>query len=217
MYVRSMSGTVVQEAIAALRAAHDALAACDLDSLTLAELLAVGDELETLTCQLPTQSHRILARLQAEATPKEMGAKSWKDVLRIRWRISSTEAHRRLTEAALLGPRRSLTGEPLEPVLACTAAAQARGQITAEHVEVIRKSITKLPGFVDACTREQFEVDLVRTAGGVGPKEVGDVAELTLFLLDQDGPAPDDTERTRKRGFPNGRQRPDGTAPSAAN
>ncbi len=123
-----MSGTVVQEAIAAMRAAHDALAACDIDSLTPAELLAAGDELQTLTCQLPTQSHRLLARLQAETTPKEMGAKSWKDVLRIRWRISSSEANRRLTEAALLGPRRTLTGEPLEPVLAATAAAQAAGR-----------------------------------------------------------------------------------------
>ena len=71
----------MQEAIAAMRAAHDALAACDIDSLTPAELLAAGDALQTLTCQLPTQSHRVLARLQAEATPKEMGAKSWKDVL----------------------------------------------------------------------------------------------------------------------------------------
>ena len=42
MYVRSMSGTVVQEMIAAMRAAHDALAACDIDSLTLPELLAAG-------------------------------------------------------------------------------------------------------------------------------------------------------------------------------
>ena len=139
----------MQEALAALRAAHDALAGCDIDSLTPAELLAAGDALQTLTCQLPTQSHRILARLQAETTPKEMGAKSWKDVLRIRWRISSGEANRRLTEAGLLGPRRTLTGQPLPPVLAATAAAAARGQITAEHVEVIRKSIAKLPGFVD--------------------------------------------------------------------
>ncbi len=206
MYVRGMSGTVVQEMIAAMRAAHDALAACDLDVLTLPELLAAGDELETLTCQLPTQSHRILARLQAETTPKEMGAKSWRDVLTIRWRISTTEAGRRLTEAALLGPRRSLTGQPLPPVLAATAAAQARGLITAEHVEVIRKAIHELPGFLDARTREQFEVDLVRTAVGVGPKELSDLAALTLFLLDQDGPAPDDAERARKRGFHIGRQ-----------
>jgi hypothetical protein len=201
-----MSGTVVQEMIAALRAAHDALAACDLDLLTRAELLAVGDELETLTCQLPAQSHRLLARLQTEATPKEMGAKSWKDVLTTRWRISTTEAHRRLTEAALLGPRRALTGQPLPPVLAATAAAQARGLINGEHVEVIRKAINKLPGFVDAQTRDQFEVDLVRTAVGVGPKELGDCADLTLFLLDQDGPEPDDAERDRKRAVTRGRQ-----------
>ena len=92
-------------------------------------------------------------------------------------------------------------------MLACTAAAQSRGQITPEHVEVIRKSITKLPGFVDAGTREQFEADLVRTAAGVGPKELDEVAELTLFLLDQDGPAPDDTERARNRGITLGRQK----------
>ncbi len=93
-------------------------------------------------------------------------------------------------------------------MLAATAAAQARGLITAEHVEVIRKAIHKLPGFVDAATRDQFEVDLVRTAVGVGPKELRDLAELTLFLLDQDGPAPDDAERARKRGFHTGRQQP---------
>jgi hypothetical protein len=59
-----------------LRAAHDVLAGCDLDALTPAELLGVADELETLTCQLPTQRHRILARLQAESTPKEMGRRT---------------------------------------------------------------------------------------------------------------------------------------------
>ena len=55
------------------------------------------------TCQLPTQSHRALARLQAETTAKELGAKSWKDVLAIRWRITTSEANRRLSEASELG------------------------------------------------------------------------------------------------------------------
>ena len=141
MYVRSMLATPVHTAVAALRAAHDELAACDLEMLTRPELLNVLDELETLACQLPTQWHRALARLQAETTPKQMGAKSWKDVLRIRWRISVTEAGRRLAEAALLGPRRALTGESLAPALAATAAAQSLGLINGEHVEVIRKAI----------------------------------------------------------------------------
>ncbi len=135
-----------------------------------------------------------------------MGAKSWKDVLRIRWRISVTEAGRRLAEAALLGPRRALTGESLAPALAATAAAQSLGLINGEHVEVIRKATRRLPGFVDAVTREQFEIDLVRVAVGVGPKELKDTAELRLFLLDQDGPEPDDTERQRRRGVTVGPQ-----------
>ncbi len=121
--------------MADLRAAYDAFAATDFDALTRAEVVAVIDELEMLGCQLPTQNHRLLARLQAETTPKAMGAKSWNEVLRVRWRLSSAEASRRLGEAADLGPRTSLTGQPLAPLLPAVAAAQAAGLITGEHVK----------------------------------------------------------------------------------
>ena len=214
MYVRSMLATPVQVAMAALRAAHESLAACDLETLTQRELLDVLDELETLSCQLPTQWHRALARLQAETTPKEMGAKSWKDVLRIRWRISTTEAGQRLAQAEALGPRRTLTGQPLAPVLAATAAAQAAGLLNGEHVDKIRDAMARIPGFVDAPTREQIETDLVRLAVGVGPTELKKAADKVLFLLDQDGPEPDDTERARKRGLHFGPQGRDGMVPA---
>ena len=204
-----MSKGALQRAVTAFRAGFEELAACDVGLLTRSDLLGPLDELETLWCQLPTVSHRMLARLQAEATPQQMGAKSWREVLSVRWRISTSEASRRLTEAALLAPRQALTGPSLPPVLPATAVASAHGQINGEHVEVIRKSVDKLPGFVDAATRTQFEVDLVRTAIGVGPKELKDTADRTLFLLDQDGPEPDDTERARKRGVSKGKQRSD--------
>ena len=200
----------MREGLAMMRAGYAKVAAAGLGSLSLAAVLDVGDELEALACQLPTQSHRMLARLQTETTPKAMGAKSWKEVLAIRWRISTGEAHRRLTQAALLGPSQTLTGQPLPPLLPATAAAQAQGLINAEHVEVIRKAVGGLPGFIDAPTRTQFEVDLVRIAVGAGPKELKDAAELTLFLLDQDGPEPNDTERARKRSVTKGKQRRDG-------
>lgn len=205
------------QAVAALRAAYDAFAACDVDSLTRTELVAVLDEYETLTCQLPSQSHRLLARLQADATPHEMGAKSWNEVLRIRWRLSTAEAARRVKEAAELGPRRALTGEPLAPVLAAVAAAQSAGLLNADHVKVLRDAIGRLPGFLDTTTRDQVEVDLVRIARDVGPKELKDSAELLLFLLDQDGPEPDDTERERTRGVTLGKQRRDGTTALTGN
>ncbi|WP_141209850.1 DUF222 domain-containing protein, partial [Mycobacterium neumannii] len=166
MYVRSMSGDDLQAAVTTLRAAFEDAAACDVDLLTRQDLVMALDELEALGCQLPAMRHRLLARLQVEATPQQMGAKSWKEVLTVRWRISTTEANRRLTEAALLAPRQGLTGPSLPPVLPATAVAQAHGLINGEHVDVIRKAVDRLPGFVDAATREQFEVDLVRTAVG---------------------------------------------------
>ena len=55
----------MQATVAALRAAYDQLAALPIDALTTAELVGVLDDLETLTCQLPAQSHRLLARLQS--------------------------------------------------------------------------------------------------------------------------------------------------------
>jgi hypothetical protein len=209
MYVRSMSGRDLHAAVTALRAAYDAVAACDVALLDQPELVTALDDLETLVCQLPTMSHRLLARLQSEATPQQLGAKTWKEVLTVRWRISGTEANRRLTEAALLAPRQSLTGPTLPPQLPATAVAQEHGLINGEHVEVIRKAVDKLPSFIDTTTLEQFEVNLVRTATGVGPKELKDAADLTLFLLDQDGPEPDDTERARKRGVTKHKQRDD--------
>ncbi|MCV7064843.1 DUF222 domain-containing protein, partial [Mycolicibacterium farcinogenes] len=200
MYVRVMQAGAV-EAVAVLRAALDAFVACDFSSLTRGELLAVLDEYEALTCQLPASWHRMLAQLQADTTPRELGAKSWNEVLRVRWRLSSAEASRRLGEAAELGPRRALTGQPLPPVLPVVAAAVGAGLINAEHVKVLRDAVERLPGFVDQVTREAFEADLVRVAVGVGPKELKETAALRLFLLDQDGPEPDDTERARRRGL----------------
>jgi hypothetical protein len=212
-----MTSDPVREALTALRAAYDALADCNVDALTRTELLEVLDEVQTLGCQLPSQNHRLLARLQAESTPKELGAKSWRDVLTIRWRISTEEANRRLAETALLAPRQALTGAPLPPLLVATATAQRLGFITPEHVTVIRHAMKRMPGWVDTATREGIEVDWVRHAVGSGPKELQDQTARTLFLLDQDGPAPDDAERARRRGLSKGRQQPDAMTEIKAN
>ncbi|MCW2521662.1 MAG: hypothetical protein JWR46_4281, partial [Mycobacterium sp.] len=211
-----MSGEL-QEAVAAFRAAHDLMAAVPVDACTKSELSEALDELETLNCQLPVQTQRMLARLQAETTPKEMGAKSWRDVLATRWRISPTEAGRRLDEAAELCPRRTLSGEPLEPILECTAIAQTHGLINPEHVRVLRDAMRRIPTAIDATTCGQIEADLVRTAMGVGPKELKDNADRTLFLLDQDGPVPDDAERARCRGVTKSPQQPHGMTQLKAN
>ena len=108
-----MSGVVLSDAVAAVRAAVDAAVGAGVDLLGRADLVDALDELETVWCQLPALRNRLLARLQVETTATQMGAKSWNQVLAVRWRISTAEAGRRLGEATLLGPRQSITGQTL--------------------------------------------------------------------------------------------------------
>jgi hypothetical protein len=205
-----MSGTGLQAAVKTLRAAVDAVAGCDLTPATGAELLAALDDLEMVACQLPALQQRVLARLQTETTPNKLGAHNWKEVLKVRYRVTGSEANRRLADTEALAPRQALTGEPLAPALAITADAQALGVLTPGHVEVIRKAVAKLPGWVDPPTRERFEADLVRSALGADCDRLAQKAKELLYRLDQDGPVPDDAERARRRSATHGKQGEDG-------
>jgi hypothetical protein len=190
-----------------------ALAELAVPGLDRQDRLGLLDGLERLARQLPAHAQRILASVVAECEPAELGARSWRQVLVARLRISRAEAGRRLGDAEQLAPRTGLTGQPLAPVLAVTAAAQAEGAIGAEHVRVIRSTMDALPGWVDVVTREQAEADLVAAARGLDPDLLKKAAERLLALLDQDGPAPDDAERARRRGLWIGAQRRDGMTP----
>ena len=103
-----MSSGRVATAVAAYVAAAAELAALDCDGFTHRELLELLGELEAVTWRMPTLQHRVIARLQREASPVELGAKSLKAVLTERLRISGKDAARRLAEAKELGPRRIL-------------------------------------------------------------------------------------------------------------
>ena len=208
-----MSSNVVYRAVTALRAAYAEFAALELDTLTHRELLDVLGEVDALDRQLPSQSHRILARLAAEACPQKLGAKTLPDLVATRLRVSRAEAKRRVRDAATLGPRSSLAGEPLAPVLELTARAQAAGEIGHEHVAIIGRFFRKLPDWVDARTRAQAEADLVLNARGLTPEELQQIADRLRALIDQDGPMPDDAERARRRGLWIGKQQADGMTP----
>ena len=217
----SSSGAPDREAILAaldtFEAAFDTVAEASLDRLTHRELLDVQHRLHTLTNRMPTVEHRIIARLTAEASPVELGAKSLREVLRDRLHISGKDATRRLADAGDLGPRTALSGEVLAPVLPLTAQAQGAGVIGAEHVKIIRGFFTDLPHWVDPTTREQAEASLVRTAIGSNPDALGKAAARLALMIDQDGPMPDDTERARRRGLWIGKQGTDGMTPIKGN
>ena len=193
-----------------LDAAFDKVLGHSLDALTHSELLALQDRMERNLRRAPTVEHRIIGRLAAEADPKALGGTNLADVLATRLRISKPDALRRIEHAEKLGPRTAMTGEPLQPLWPATAAAQARGEIGAEHLKVIGKFFKKLPAHVDYQSRELAEADLARVAAGFKPDELREAADRLAALLDQDGTAPDDADRARKRFLTIGRQQADG-------
>ncbi|MET4431267.1 HNH endonuclease signature motif containing protein [Mycolicibacterium sp. 624] len=196
-------------AVQALRAARDTVAALDLDALTHPELLELLDHLEHDTRRAPVAEHRILNRLATEANPVELGDTTLRKLVAFRLRISTTEAGKRIDTAAELGPRRTLTGQPLPPVLERTAAAQARGQINTEHIAIIRKFFADLPEHIDTQTRTDAETDLVRVAAKQSPEGLRSATALLLALLHPDGDYTD-AQRDRRRGISIGNQGADG-------
>ncbi len=204
-----MGSDAVAAALDDLEAAYEKYAALSLDGLTVQELLAVLARRETLAWRQPAADHRVIARLAAECSPRDLGAKSLTDVFVRRLRISRREALRRIAEAEDLGPRAAITGQPLEPVLANTAQEQAHGRIGPEHVNIIRRFFAGLPNHVDFGTREHAESNLAQIAAELGPEELRAAADRLAALLDPDGEF-SDTDRARRRGLTVGRQGADG-------
>ncbi|MDZ7884343.1 MAG: DUF222 domain-containing protein [Mycobacterium sp.] len=177
------------------------------DTAELLELLSVREQQARADTAV---DHRILAALMDRATPHEIGGKTWTDVLTTRDRLSATEAGRRITAARDLGPRHTMTGEVLEPVLAACAAALAAGTITTAHITIIRTTLNKASARLDATARGQLESTLVDIAAINTPETLQKAADHALGLLNPDGDGPDPARH--RRGLSIGPQDVDGMA-----
>ncbi|MED5815413.1 DUF222 domain-containing protein [Mycolicibacterium sp. 050232] len=181
----------VQAVLAGHRAATASLAAVDFTGFDTAELLALQSEREQLARTEAMIDHRIQAALMAQASPHEIGGKSFKDVLATRMRISGREASRRVAAAAALGPRYAIGGEVLEPLLPACAEALLAGAINTEHITIIRDTLGKADKYVTTAERAQIETDLVAAATRDTPETLKAAADKLLYLLNQDGDSPD--------------------------
>ncbi len=194
----------IVEVLDALDYDQDRLDQLTFDALTTPERMRVLARVERMTCRLRTPQHRLINQLDAQAGKEELGG-TLRCALADRLRITKAEAGRRVEEAADLGERRALTGEPLEPRLPATAAAQRDGAIGDAHTKVIRSFFAHLPAEVDHCTREAADTDLARRARQYRPDELAQYAQRIMDVLNPDGEFSDD-EHARKRGITLGRQ-----------
>ena len=98
----------------ALDADLDRALGLSFDALTTPERLAMLERCEKLRRRLPVVEHPLINQIAEQANETELGGKL-ASALANRLRISRGEASRRVHEAADLGERRALTGEPLPP------------------------------------------------------------------------------------------------------
>ncbi len=113
----------------------------------------------------------------------------------------------------VLGPRVSVTGQPLPPVLAATAAAQAAGEIDPAHTVIITRVLHALPHSLDPQVVAAAEHSLATHATQLRPTELATAGERLVAHLDPDGHLTDDTDRARRRGLVIGAQGGDGMSP----
>ncbi|MGO9746622.1 MAG: 13E12 repeat family protein, partial [Mycobacterium sp.] len=206
MHSNSREG--IQEDFDALRAAVSRIVGHSYDALTCPERLALLERLEQETRRLRVPRHQLINQLAEQTDSTELGGKL-PHVLADRLRITRAEAGRRVAEAADLGPRRAVTGEPLPPLLTGTAAGERAGEIGAGHVQVIRRFLNQLPAWVDAGTRESAEQHLAELAAQFRPDEVTDVADGLADCINPDGTYSDE-DRARRRRLTLGKQGLDG-------
>src|ERR1700677_4701013 len=206
-----MSSNTREEIVAAfdaLKTAVSEVVGLSFDVLTTPERLNLLERLEGEARRLPVSGYALINQIAEQADETELGARL-PAALAERLRITRGEATRRVAEAAELGPRRALTGQPLAPLLTATAQAVRTGGIGGAHVQVIRGFLHRMPSGVDVETREKAEAHLARLATQFRPDQVAKLADRLTDCLNPDGNYTDE-DRARRRGLTVGKQGPDG-------
>ncbi|HTM85268.1 MAG TPA: HNH endonuclease signature motif containing protein [Mycobacterium sp.] len=198
------------EDCAVLDAAVSRLLQIDVEALSTRQQLVLLEHLERVRRRLPAVGHPLINALQY-ADPREIDT-SVRNDLANRLRITRGELSRRIHEAAELGPRRALIGQPLDPVLAVTAAAQRDGALGRAQISIIRECLHRLPGHLTDDERSACESDLVDYGCDFRPDELAGFAAVLEHCYDQDGHF-SDADRARRRGIVIGRQGRDGMSP----
>ncbi|HET6877626.1 MAG TPA: DUF222 domain-containing protein, partial [Jatrophihabitans sp.] len=191
------------EAVAQLRAGVDALLTENLAGLDSASVVELLSEVEVQRRRLDAADTRLICESQSRWRAGDYGQASTTDLLTQSLRVSSRSARARVKRADELGPRRTVTGEPLPPLFPQVATALAAGAISAEHADTIRRQLAELdhiPG-LDPAALDIAEKVLVEAAHHEQPKIVAMMGAQLRDRLDPDGREPREEELERHRDF----------------
>ena len=178
---------------------------------TAHQKVVLWQRFETFRNRLPLIDHHLIADAEATDLAETYCSATLTRFLVQVLQLSPTEAATRVRAAAAVGPRRSMLGEQLEPVLPRLAALQRAGVVTPEKVQIVERAMHKLtrpglhPDAVD--TAEQL---LTQYAPVLGPVELRRYALSVVDAADPDGPEPLDDHQQHDRRHLELKQRRDG-------
>lgn len=184
-----------------LRAGVDGLLAASLSTQSSEEVAGLLASLENERRRLEAVDQRVLAEVSERGIAGDYARSSPADLLVTMLRVAPGEARARIARARDLGPRRSVVGQPLSPLLPAAAAAVAAGEISGQHVSVLTKCIEHIPSGVAHEAGPVVERMLVEAARHQHPGALATTARLLLLRLDPDGAEPRDEQNERRREF----------------
>lgn len=198
-----MIGAAVVDSLHSLQAAVDEfLNHADnggLGVLSDDEFAEVAREVEAIRRQLTTADYPIVAEVSARALPEQRLARTPAGYLGALWRLSPREVSGRVREANVLGPRVTLTGEPLEPLHPRTAQARRLGILSDGHVALIARTLHELPPDLPVPEVDSAEAILVQAAHSLHAGDLARVARRLLDTVNPDGGCPSEQEQQRRR------------------
>ncbi|MEV0295981.1 DUF222 domain-containing protein [Nocardia sp. NPDC050710] len=211
--MRSVTDTLQQRVTYPLLASVAELHETPLTGLTDDEIVHALREVEQATRTLAAIGHRLIVEASDRSLPSHTGTGTVKKFLMQTLRLSNADATARVAAATSLGVWHDMGGDPVEPRLPATAAAQADGAISADHARSIAAVMKRVPGSTsdaDFRAAEQILADFARASS---PDDIPRIGEAILARLDPDGHLTDERDRQRMRGITIGRQRADGMSP----
>jgi hypothetical protein len=122
----------------------DTLETGGLDHLGAAEKISFWRRFEIFRNRLPLVGHGLIADAEASDLAGEYSFSNLARFLVRMFQLSPSEASARVRAAGAVGPRTSMLGERLGPVLPKLAALQRDGAVTAEKVQIVERAMHKL-------------------------------------------------------------------------
>jgi hypothetical protein len=164
-----------------------------------AGVVELARRVETARRRLEAFDARLVAELDERNVAGQRVVSSTARLLGGVLNVSAREAHRRVAQARVLGPRLTVSGQRLAPVRPVLAAARAEGAVSGEHVQVILCALDKIPATVAVGQVEQAEAFLVERARVHAPGEVAGLGRVLVETLHPEAVLVEEAQAARRR------------------